>query len=140
MPASIFDKVKMPPAAALLDGRLIDVDIEHRQITVGFDIKPEFLKPSGHVQGGILAAMLEHGIDPIVVALTEAEFVTTTVDLHISYMRPVEPGPVSVIGQITNMAKQIAYLEARLLDASGRLCARATASCLLMSSAPRRLS
>jgi uncharacterized protein (TIGR00369 family) len=139
MPASIFDRMKMPPAATLLGWRLTDIDPEGRRITVGFDAKPEFLNPAGNVQGGMLAAMLDDGMGPIVVAVTNGEFFTTTADLHVNFMRPAQPGPISVVGQITNIGKQLVFLEGKLFDAGGRLCARATASSLLTKIDPREL-
>jgi uncharacterized protein (TIGR00369 family) len=132
MLGSIFDKFRTPPAAALLGWRLIDLDLEARRITVGFEAKPEFLNPGGNVQGGILAAMLDDGMGPVVVAVTNGEFMGTTTDLHVSYMRPVKPGTISVVGEITNIGKQFVFLEGKLFDASGKLCARATASSLLV--------
>ena len=137
MPASIFDNMKMPPAAALLGWRFKDLDLEGRRITVSFDAKPEFLNPAGNVQGGMLAAMLDDGMGQVVVAVTNGEFLTTTTDLHVNFMRPAQPGPISVVGQITNIGTQLVFLEGKLFDSVGTLCARATASSLPVKIDPR---
>jgi uncharacterized protein (TIGR00369 family) len=131
MPASIFDTLKAPPAALLLGWKLIELDVEQKRIKVGFDGKREFLNPAGNVQGGILAAMLDDTMGPIVVAATDGAAFPTTIDLHVNFIRPVKPGPISVTGQITNMGKQLVFLEGQLFDSDGNLCARATASALL---------
>ena len=133
MPASIFDTLKMPPAAQLLGWTLLELDVEKKSIKVGFDGKPEFLNPAGNVQGGILAAMLDDTMGPIVVAVTAATALPTTIDLHVHFIRPVKPGAISVIAEIINMGKQLVFLEGRLFDSAGKLCARATASAVLSS-------
>ena len=136
MPDFIFDRLKIPPSAALLGWRLLDLNVEEKWIRVGFDGKPEFRNPAGNIQGGILAAMLDDTMGPIVVAATDAKLLPATVDLCVGFIRPVKPGPISVLGRITNMGKQLAFLEGSLFDAAERLCARATASALLMTVAP----
>jgi uncharacterized protein (TIGR00369 family) len=133
MAASIFDTLEIPPAARLLGWTLIEVDLEEKRIKVGFDGKPEFRNPAGHIQGGILAAMLDDAMGPIVVAVTGGQSFPATIDLNVSFIRPVTPGPISVTAHIANMGKQLVFLEGELFDAGGKLCARATASSMLVA-------
>jgi uncharacterized protein (TIGR00369 family) len=131
MPPSIFDELKAPPAAVLLGWRLIDLNLAERWIKVGFDGKPEFRNPAGNIQGGILAAMLDDTMGPIVIAATDKKAFPATVDLSVSFIRPVKPGPITVLAQITSMGRQLVFLEGKLFDAKEKLCARATASAML---------
>jgi uncharacterized protein (TIGR00369 family) len=133
MPASIFDTMKAPPAARLLGWTLLELDVEKKSIKVGFDGKPDFLNPAGNIQGGILSAMLDDTMGPIVVAATGGAAFPTTIDLHVHFIRPVKPGPISVTAEITNMGKQLVFLEGQLFDSAGKLCTRATASARLSS-------
>jgi uncharacterized protein (TIGR00369 family) len=133
MPASIFDTMKAPPAARLLGWTLLELDVEKKSIKVGFDGKPDFLNPAGNIQGGILSAMLDDTMGPIVVAATGGAAFPTTIDLHVHFIRPVPPGPISVTAEITNMGKQLVFLEGQLFDSAGKLCTRATASARLSS-------
>jgi uncharacterized protein (TIGR00369 family) len=132
MAESILDKIKRPPAAVLLGWRLIDVNLEEKRIKVGFDGKPEFLNPVGNIHGGILAAMLDDTMGPLVVAVTNLELFPATINLNVSFIRPVRPGPICATAVITNMGKQLVFLEAQLFDADGALCARAVASSVLV--------
>ena len=66
MPASIFDKFERPPAAVLLGWRLVELNLEEKTIKLAFEAKPEFLNPMGNIQGGILAAMLDDTMGPLV--------------------------------------------------------------------------
>jgi uncharacterized protein (TIGR00369 family) len=132
MPASIFDDFKMPPVAVLLGWKLIDINAEEKRIKLGFDAKAEFLNPVGNIQGGILAAMLDDTMGPLVVAATNRESFGTTIDLNVSFIRPVKPGPITATAQITGMGARVAFMEGKLFDANERLCARATATALLV--------
>lgn len=132
MPGSIFDRFERPPAAVLLGWRLVDLNIEEKTIKLAFEAKPEFLNPMGNIQGGILAAMLDDTMGPLVAAVTNGETFGTTVDLNVKFIRPVKPGPVSATAQITNMGQRIAFLEGKLFDSSEKLCARGMATALLV--------
>lgn len=132
MPASIFDNFKMPPVAVLLGWRLIDINLEEKWIRLGFEAKPEFLNPMGNIQGGILAAMLDDTMGPLVVASTNRESFGTTIDLNVSFIRPVRPGPITATAQITGMGTRVAFMEGKLFDSNEKLCVRATATALLV--------
>jgi uncharacterized protein (TIGR00369 family) len=132
MRASIFDHMKMPPVAALLGWKLIDINVAEKWIKLSFDAKPEFLNPMGNIQGGILAAMLDDTMGPLVVATTNGESFGPTIDLNVSFIRPVKPGPITATAQITGMGTRVAFMEGKLFDANERLCARATATALLV--------
>jgi uncharacterized protein (TIGR00369 family) len=132
MPPSIFDELKAPPAAVLLGWRLIDLNLAERWIKVGFDGKPEFRNPAGNIQGGILAAMLDDTMGPIVIAATDKKAFPATVDLSVSFIRPVRPGPITVLAQISGIAALLAPSPAPKADVadpfhySDRLLARAS--------------
>lgn len=125
---SFFDKVKMPPSAELLGWELISLDPEAREIEVAFEGKPIFANPTGHVQGGILAAMIDDAISPIVVVATKGECLAPTIDLHVQFLRPTPMGRITVKGKATRIGKSVAFLEGELFDKDGNLCARGTAS------------
>lgn len=133
MPASIFDTLKAPPAAQLLGWTLLELDVEKKKIKVGFDGKPDFLNPAGNIQGGILSAMLDDAMGPIVFAATDGAAFPTTIDLHVHFIRPVKPGAIAVTAEITAMGKQLVFLEGQLFDSAGKLCARATAAAMLIA-------
>ena len=58
----------------------------------------------------------------------------TTIDLRINYLRPVtiDTGVVTAHGNVLQSGRKIAYVEARLLDAGGKLLAHGTGSLLIM--------
>ena len=138
MATTIFDDLPVPPAARLLGWKLLAFDPQAGTIEVEFSAKAEFTNPSGFVQGGFLAAMLDDTLGPAAFAMTGGKWMTTTIDLHIHYVRPVTRGRVTTRAKVINIGATIAFMEGELFDADGRLCATVAASALLTSSEPRR--
>ncbi|MEN2990286.1 PaaI family thioesterase [Tistrella sp. BH-R2-4] len=90
--------------------------------------------PLGTVHGGYAATMLDGAIALAVHTLLPAGTGYTTVDLKVTYLRAMTSasGPVSAEGRVIHMGRRIAATEARLTDHEGRLCAHATATCMIL--------
>ena len=58
----------------------------------------------------------------------------TTLDIRINYLRPITiaTGEVRAEGRVLQGGRRIAYCEARLEDATGKLLAHSTGSCLII--------
>ena len=132
MTGTIFDEYPAPPSAKVLGWRLIALDIEAGEIELGFDGKPEFLNPMGIVQGGFLSAMLDDTMGPLILAMTQGRQFGTTIDLHVHFLKPVQPGPITTKARVTQLGRKVAFAEGQLFDRDGHLAARATCSALLL--------
>jgi len=128
-------RVAPPPAAGLLGWQLMAVDPETGTIEVAFTATEQFLNPIGVIQGGLLAAMLDDTLGPALVAtLGPGQFAPTT-DLHVQFLRPVRPGPLTGRGRVIHRGRDIAFLAGELLDDSGQIVAAATATAKIRSDA-----
>lgn len=136
MAHTIFDDLPLPPVARLLGWKLIAVDPEEGTIEVEFLARAEFTNPSGFVQGGLIAAMLDDTLGPAAFAMSGGQRMTTTIDLHLHYVRPVRPGRVTTTAKVVNLGSRIAFVEGRLFDQGRRLAATATASAMLTDYRP----
>lgn len=136
-PDSFFAQGAAPPVAEHLGWTLMDHDRLAGSVKVLFEAKPEFLNFGGTVQGGIIAAMLDDTIGPAVIIKAGKPLLIQTIDLHTHFMRPVPLGKVFTEGQCTHLGRTIAYMEGKLFDADGRLCARATASARITEIKPQ---
>ena len=134
--STVFDNLPVPPAARLLGWKLLALNPQAGTIEVEFAAKTEFTSPSGFVQGGFLAAMLDDTLGPAAFAMTGGKLMTTTIDLHVHHVRPVLPGRVTTRAKVINLGATIAFLEGQLFDAGGKLCATAAASALLTNFEP----
>lgn len=121
--------VPAPPSAVLLGWSLRAMDAEAGTIEVGFEGRAAFANPAGFVQGGMLAAMIDDAIRPIVAAHTRR--FPSTIDLHTHYLRPVRPGAVTVKARITQAGRGVVFLTAELFDSRGKLSATGSASARL---------
>lgn len=132
MTGTIFDNFPAPPAAKLLGWRMISLNIDTGEIELSFDGKPEFLNPIGVVQGGFLSAMLDDTMGPLILAMSHGRQFGTTIDLHVHFLKPVRPGPITTKARITQLGKKVAFAEGQLFDSDGQLAARATCSAFLL--------
>ena len=136
MTQTIFDKLSLPPVARLLGWKLVALDPRAGTIEAEFLARPEFTNPSGFVQGGMIAAMLDDTLGPAIFVVSGGRRMSTTIDLHLHYVRPVRPGRVTATAEVTNLGSRIAFVEGRLFDSEGRLAATAKASAMLADYRP----
>lgn len=124
---AIEGRAPMPPAAAALGWTLRSVDPEAGTIEVGLDARPEFANPIGNVQGGFLSAMLDDTLGPALVATLEPGQFGVTLELKVSFLRPVRPGAVVGHGRVVHRGGRVAFLEGHL-EVDGEVVATATAT------------
>ena len=121
-------RVPPPPAAVTLGWQLVQVDPDAGTIDVTFDADQRFLNPTGVIQGGFLAAMLDDTLGPALVATLPAGHFAPTLDLHVQFLRPALPGRIHGHGQIVHRGRDICFLAGTLADDSERILATATAT------------
>lgn len=133
MIATALDRLPRPPCADLLGWKVLDARPDEGWIRIGFEGRSEFRNPAGFIQGGFLAAMLDDTMGPAVFAATDGALYTATIDMNVSYLKPAKVGALTGEGQVVQLGKTVAFIEARLLDAEGDLVARATSSARLVA-------
>ena len=89
----------------------------------------------GTVHGGWAAAVLDTALALSVLSTLSADQGFTTIDIRINYLRPLtqETGLVLAEGRVLQAGRRLAYSEARLTDAGGKLIAHGTGSCLVIA-------
>ena len=127
---SVFDRFPPPATAQLLGAELVSESPSDGTIEMAFNPNASMLNPAGVVQGGIVAAMLDDTMAPALISLTGGKVMPSSVDLNVSFSRPVKPGRVIAKGRVVNRGRSIVFLEAELFDSDGRLLARSTSSAI----------
>jgi uncharacterized protein (TIGR00369 family) len=86
------------------------------------------------IHGGWTAAMLDTAMALSNLTLLDADQSFTTLDIRINYIRPitVATGEVVAVGNVLNSGRRVAYTEAKLSDAKGKLLAHGTGSLLIV--------
>ena len=72
-----------------LNPRILELDLERRQMLVGFRTEDWMVNPMGNVHGGILASMVDTAAGMLSKALIASWDGSPTVHLSINYLRPV---------------------------------------------------
>ena len=128
MADSFFANKPAPPAAELLGWELISEDPQAGTIEIAFHPDARMLNPQGNVQGGFVAAMLDDTMGPALVSMSGGTLMPSTIDLNVSFLRPVHPGRVIGRGRVVKAGRAVVFLGGELFDDGGNLLARATSS------------
>lgn len=86
------------------------------------------------VHGGWTAAVLDTAMALSNLTLLGPDQTFTTIDIRINYLRPITlgTGEVTATGNALQSGRRLAYVEAKLTDAAGKLLAHGTGSLLIM--------
>lgn len=135
MTNNAFEKFQLPPISKLLGWRLIESKPEDGLIRVGFEGRPEFCNPSGFIQGGILASMLDDTMGPAAFIMTGGKLYTPTITMTVNFISPGKVGSFVCEAKVVQMGKTVVFVEARLMDEAGKLIATATSTSRLVETA-----
>lgn len=120
--------------AHLMDFRLVEV-AEGRAV---FSIKPDerHYNGLGIVHGGLAATLLDSAMGCAINTMMPAGKIFTTLEMKINYTRPMrrETGEVLCEASVIHVGGRTATAEGRIVDASGKLYAHGTATCMLFRS------
>jgi uncharacterized protein (TIGR00369 family) len=130
-----FDDFNMPPVSKLLGWRMIDAKPEEGVIRIGFEGKTEFCNPSGFIQGGILAAMLDDTMGPAAFIMTGGKLYTPTITMTVNFISPGKVGAFECEARVVQMGKTVVFVEAKLMDGEGKLIATASSTSRLVETA-----
>jgi uncharacterized protein (TIGR00369 family) len=125
------------PAAPI--GKLMDFSIEEigdGRVVFGCVPDHSHYNPIGMVHGGLVCTLADTVMGCSVHSLLEAGVAYTSIDLSISYLRPVfaDGSKLRAIGQVTKMGRRVSFATAEILDANDKIVASATGSILIMDS------
>lgn len=120
-----------PPIARALGMSLLETDFG--RAVFGYEPLADHFNPLGTIHGGIAATLLDSVMGCCIHTTLKAGSGYTTVEIKINYVRAMTPktGPVRAEGKVINVGSRIATSEGRLTDASGRLLAHGTTTCLI---------
>ncbi len=121
---------RMAPTSALLGMTVVGLDRDAGTVRVRYDPKPEFANPMGNVQGGFIVAMLDDAAAIAAVLKAGTRIVVPTIELKTSFFGVARLGPLFAEGRCIKLGRRVAFMEADLSDAGGKLLARLSTSAL----------
>lgn len=122
---------RVPPTSLLLGTRVLAVDRAAGTVRMSFEPRPEFCNPMGNVQGGFIVAMLDDCAATAAVVASGQRIVVPTIELKASFLGVVPLGrTVYGNGRCLKLGRRVAFMEAELSDADGKLLAKLSTSAL----------
>ena len=120
-----------PPIAKLMDIRLTQIE-KGKAIFTGTPQEFHY-NPLGTVHGGYGATLLDSAMGCAVHSTLDPGDIYTTLEFKINFLRALthETGEVRGIGTVINATRTTAVAEGRIEDASGKLYAFATTTCVI---------
>ena len=129
--AMIAGKVPQPPIGKILGFHLIEAEAGRAV----FEGVPEYnhYNPIGTVHGGYAATLLDSALGCAIFSTLHKGDAWTTLDLKLNFVRGMtkDTGPVRAEGRIIHRGRTVATSEGDLKDASGKLYAHATTTCMI---------
>jgi uncharacterized protein (TIGR00369 family) len=121
------------PIAELLGMRLAEVERGHAV----FEVTPgeHHYNPIGVVHGGLAMTLLDSAMACSVQSQVPPGSGYTTLEVKINLVRAVtsQVGKLRAIGKVVHAGNRIATAEGRLEDASGKLYAHGTTTCIILN-------
>jgi uncharacterized protein (TIGR00369 family) len=130
---ALIDAGTPAPIAVTLGFSLVEIE-EGRAVFEGHPDRSVY-NPIGSVHGGYAATLLDSACGCAIHSRLSAEQGYTTLELKISYHRPLTDisGPVRAEGRVVSIGRRAGFAEATLTDGNGRLCASATSTLLIFA-------
>jgi len=126
-------KLPPPPIAVLLGFRLTEVEPGH----AAFECTPgeQHYNPIGVVHGGLAMTLLDSAMGCCVQTRVPAGSGYTTLEAKTNLVRAItdRTGRLRAIGKVVHIGSRIATAEGRLEDASGKLYAHASTTCIVLN-------
>jgi uncharacterized protein (TIGR00369 family) len=127
---------RLPPAAIAETIGITTFELVDRG-SVAVELVPELrhYNPLGTVHGGVHSTLLDTACGCSVHSTLGVGEGYTSLDLTVKFLRPVtvDSGVLRAVGTVIQRGRRTALAEAQLHDASGRLVAHATSSCMIFS-------
>jgi len=126
-------RLPQPPIARLVGYR--PLAIENGRVV--FELKPAeyHVNPFKTVHGGILSTLLDTAMAAAVLSTLPRGKTCTTLELKVNFVRSATPhsGSLQCRAEVIHAGRRIATVQGRIVDASDRLIAHGTSTCMIIT-------
>src|SRR5262245_28923973 len=120
--------------------RYLDVQVDEAGegwVKLRVDVRDELRNAAGApVHGGVLSALVDMAVGGALGTLSESSaggVGQSTLDLNVSFLAAANEGPIFAEGKILRRGRSIAFGEAHVTDAKGKLCAVGRATYMILT-------
>ena len=96
-------------------------DIGGGTATLALQVRKELTQNAGVVHGGALASLIDTATAFAILSLLPPKERVTTVDLTISYLRPVSKGRLRAVAKVVRAGRRLFVVSAEVIDENGNL-------------------
>ena len=132
MKIGTLDPEQAERAAAALErvpfAKLLGIELEEISAgtaTLAFEVRPDLKQNNDVVHGGAIASLIDSATAFAIISLLPSDERATTVDLTISYLRPLISGRARAVARVLRAGKRLIVVSAELFDQKGSLVATA---------------
>jgi uncharacterized protein (TIGR00369 family) len=125
-------EIPPPPIAVLMN--MIVAEIEEGRVVFTVEPAEYHYNPIGMVHGGLAATLLDSALGCAIQTMLAAGVGYTTLEIKVNYIRSMtrDTGTVYCEGKVLHSGGRVATAEGRITDASGKLYAHATTTCIIL--------
>jgi uncharacterized protein (TIGR00369 family) len=96
------------------------------------DVDGRFANPTGVLHGGVLMGLADSAMGLTVTGLLAEGQAGTNTDLQMRFLRPTTVGRLTATARVVRRGRRTLVLEADVVDAAGKLVARASSNFLVL--------
>jgi uncharacterized protein (TIGR00369 family) len=93
--------------------------------TLAFQVRKELTQNQGVVHGGAIASLIDTAMAFAIISVLPRGERVTTVDLTISYLRPLTSGRISAIAKVVRAGRRLISVSADVFGDDGKLASTA---------------
>lgn len=112
---------------------VVSWDGTKKELVAAITVRREFCHTNGTIaQGGFVTAWLDAAMAHAVMHDTGHAQNVASLEIKVSFLEKCGPGPGRVVARVNRRGARVAFLEADLYSAAGRLVAQATSTGMLV--------
>jgi acyl-CoA thioesterase len=100
-------------------------DISEGVATLGLDVRKELKQNHGVVHGGAIASLIDTAMAFAIITLLKPREKVTTVDLTVSYLRPLTKGRITARARVVRSGRRLFVVSADVFTNDGILASTA---------------
>jgi uncharacterized protein (TIGR00369 family) len=93
---------------------------------------PQHANPMGTLHGGVLCDLSDAAMGMAFVSTLAPDESFTTIELNISFFRPVWSAVLRAEARVVNRGKTVGYVECEITDGDGKHVAKASSTCFVL--------
>ena len=122
-------------------GQMLGIQLEKAErgmATMSFEVTDSLKQVNGVVHGGAIASLIDTATAFAIIPLLKEEETASTIELSISYLRPLIAGKVTCSALVRREGKRLIALSADVLDSDGNLAATSLSTYMRLPKRPAR--